>query len=99
MTGPVLDVESGLSTRERAAAITERAGHLNAANRGWLALIAEFDRRKGWSDSATKSCAHWFNWQCGLDLGAAREKVRALPRVATAATEEFLLSIGLHGDR
>jgi hypothetical protein len=39
-------------------------------------LIAEFDRRKGWSDSVTQSCAHWLNWQCGINLGAAREKVR-----------------------
>jgi hypothetical protein len=24
-------------------------------------LIAEFDRRNGWSDGATQSCAHWLN--------------------------------------
>ena len=116
MAGPAPDVEQGLSNRELAAAITELAGHLNAATRRWLALIAEFDSRKGWSDSVTQSCAHWLNWQCGLDLGAAREKVRvahaleelpsiaaamargelsyskvrALTRVATAATESAL---------
>ena len=66
----------GLSNRDLAASITELMGHLNAANRRWLAMIAEFDRRKGWSDSMTQSCAHWLNWQCGVDLGAAREKVR-----------------------
>src|SRR5512141_1092247 len=66
----------GLSNRDLAAAITELMGHLNAANRRWLAMIAEFDRRKGWSDSMTQSCAHWLNWQCGVDLGAARERVR-----------------------
>ncbi len=76
MSGPAPDVDRGLSNRELAAAITELAGHLNAATRRWLALIAEFDRRKGWSDSVTQSCAHWLNWQCGLALGAAREKVR-----------------------
>jgi hypothetical protein len=111
------------SFRELASAITELTGHLNAANRRWLGLIAEFDRRKGWSDWVTQSCAHWLNWQCGLDLGAAREKlrvahaledlpligaamargessyskVRALMRVATEATEPYLLSIALHG--
>ena len=73
-TGNTLD--PGLSNQALAAAITELAGHLNAANRRWLAMIAEFDRRKGWSDSMTHSCAHWLNWQCGIDLGAAREKVR-----------------------
>ncbi len=67
---------SALTTRELTARIAELAGHLNAANRRWLALIAEFDRRQPWSDGFTHSCAHWLNWQCGLDLGAAREKVR-----------------------
>jgi hypothetical protein len=53
-------------------------------------LIAEFDRRAGWSDGLTKSCAHWLNWQCGIDLGAAREKVRVahalekLPKIGAA---------------
>jgi len=66
------------------------ASRLNAANRRWLALIAEFDRPEGWSDSVTQSCAHWLNWQCGLDLGAAREKLRVahalerLPLMAAA---------------
>ena len=23
-----------------------------------------------------QSCAHWLNWKCGINLGAAREKVR-----------------------
>jgi len=123
MEGAVSGVGKELSTRELAASITELAGHLNAATRRWLALIAEFDRRKGWSDSMTQSCAHWLNWQCGLALGAAREKlrvahaleqlplisaamargelsyskVRELTRVATSATEQYLLMIGLHG--
>jgi len=65
-----------LSNRDLAASITELMGHLNSATQRWLAMLAEFDRRKGWSDSMTKSCAHWLNWQCGIDLGAAREKVR-----------------------
>jgi Domain of unknown function (DUF222)/HNH endonuclease len=112
-----------LSTRDLEAQITELAGHLNAANRRWLALIAEFDRRKGWSQWATHSCAHWLNWTCGIDLGAAREKirvahaldklprigaamargelsyskVRAVTRVACPATEDYFLSIALHG--
>src|ERR1051326_4204936 len=63
-----------LSLRELAGEITELAGHLNAANYRWLSLIAEFDRRNGWSDGATQSCAHWLNWKCGIDIGAAREK-------------------------
>jgi hypothetical protein len=82
--------DSGLSIRELEAQITELAGHLNAANHRWLVLIAEFDRRHGWSDGATRSCAHWLSWKCGLDLGAAREKVRvaraieSLPKISAA---------------
>ena len=86
-----------LSIPQLRAQITELAGHLNAAHHRWLVLIAEFDRRQGWSDGATQSCAHWLNWQCGLDLGAAREKVRVahalekLPRIS-AAMERGTLS-------
>lgn len=74
-------------------------------------------------DWATQSCAHWLNWKCGIDMGAAREKVRtahalqnlpkisaamergelsyakvrAMTRVACAGTEDYFLSIALHG--
>jgi hypothetical protein len=64
------------SLERLAAEITELAGHLNAAQHRWLILIAEFDRRQGWADASSHSCAHWLNWKCGLDMGAAREKVR-----------------------
>lgn len=69
-------IENRRSLNELADKITELAGHLNAANHRFLQLLAEFDRRKGWSDSATQSCAHWLNWKCGIAMGAAREKVR-----------------------
>ena len=45
-----------------AAEICTMAGHINAATYRFLQLIAEFDRRKGWADNATHSCAHWLNW-------------------------------------
>ena len=70
------------------ARITELAGQLNAATYRWLTLIGEFDRRQGWADGSLHSCAHWLNFKCGLDLGAAREKVRvasALPGVPKIA--------------
>jgi hypothetical protein len=72
------------------AQITELAGHLNAAHYRFLKLLAEFDRREGWGGAAVQSCAHWLNWKCGIDLGAAREKVRVaralegLPKIAGA---------------
>jgi hypothetical protein len=70
--------------------IVTLAGHINAAQYRFLELLAEFDRRQGWSDGATQSCAHWLNWKCGIGVGAAREKVRVaralenLPKVAAA---------------
>ena len=78
------------SIDELSIEICTLAGHLNAANHQLLLLIAEFDRRNGWSDSATQSCAHWLNWKCGFAMGAAREKVRVaralenLPKVSAA---------------
>jgi len=56
--------------------ITTLAGQINAANYRFLKLIAEFERRKAWSGYGLRSCAHWLNWKCGIDMGAAREKVR-----------------------
>ena len=73
-----------------ASEICTLAGRLNAANYQLLILIAEFDKRKGWSDSMTQSCAHWLNWKCGIAMGAAREKVRVaraletLPKISAA---------------
>ena len=78
------------SIDELATEICTLAGHINAANHRFLVLIAEFDRRTGWSDGATQSCAHWLNWKCGIALGAARERVRVahalakLPKVSAA---------------
>jgi 5-methylcytosine-specific restriction endonuclease McrA len=102
--------------------IAELSAHLDAATARLLALIREFDARQGWSNGF-RSCAHWLSWRVGLDIGAARErvrvaralatlprlagalargelsyaKVRALTRVATAATEERLLAVGRAG--
>ncbi len=81
---------SALPLEELEAQITELAGHLNAAQYRWLTLIAQFDRRLGWSGAGMASCAHWLNFKCGLNLGAAREKIRVahalveLPKIAAA---------------
>ncbi len=114
---------SRLSSSELEAELLTLTGHLNAATHRWLVLLAEFDTRNAWNGGGTQSCAHWLNWKCGIDLGAAREKVRvahalaklprisasmargemsyakvrALTRVADAATEEMLLMITRHG--
>src|SRR6185369_3338523 len=63
--------------------------HLEAATARLLNLIREFDARGGWGNGF-RSCAHWLSWRIGLNLGAAREKVRvaralgSLPLLAQA---------------
>jgi len=56
--------------------ITELSAHIHAATWRLPMLIREFDERDGWAAPGLKSCAHWLNWQRGIALGAAREKVR-----------------------
>jgi hypothetical protein len=73
------------------AEITELAGQLAAGECRWLELVAEYDRRRGHESWGCRTIAHWLSWHCGLDMRAAREKVRVahalreLPRVR----EEF----------
>ena len=55
--------------------IAELSAHLDAASAHLLDLIRDFDERGGWNNGF-RSCAHWLNWRAGLELGAAREKVR-----------------------
>src|SRR5262245_16561640 len=61
--------------------------HLEAATARLFDLIRQFDAEGGWNNGF-RSCAHWLCWRVGLDLGAAREKVRVaralgtLPRLA-----------------
>src|SRR5438876_7539984 len=65
------------------------SAHLDAATARLLDLIRQFDARGGWGNGF-RSCAHCLSWRVGLDIGAAREKVRVaralgtLPRLARA---------------
>ena len=56
--------------------IAEVAPHIDAAEHRLLTLIRRFDEGSGWATHGALSCAHWLNWRIGLDLGAARERVR-----------------------
>ncbi len=63
--------------------ITLLSARINVANYRLLKLIAEFDYRGVWHcGGAMRSCAHWLVANCGIDLGAAREKVRVARRLA-----------------
>lgn len=88
--------ETGFDTTSTCAlgdAITKLAAHINAATWRLLSLIREYDLRSGWNDGGCRSCAHWLNWKCGINLGAAREKVRVahalvdLPQISAAFRE------------
>src|SRR4029453_17078523 len=97
--GRVVSIEGGLAMDIHAPAasttqldrlgdeIAELSVHLDAAAARLLDLIREFDARAGWNNGF-RSCAEWLSWRVGLDLGAAREKVRVaralptLPRLA-----------------
>jgi len=56
--------------------IAELSSHLDAATHRLLTLIRRFDEGSGWATHGALSCAHWLGWRIGLDLGAARERVR-----------------------
>jgi hypothetical protein len=65
------------------------SAHLDAATARLLDLLRAFDAQGGWN-TGFRSCAAWLSWRVGLDLGAARERVRvaralgALPLLAQA---------------
>jgi len=62
--------------------IAELSAHLDAATARLLDLIREFDAREGWN-TGFRSCAAWLSWRVGLDLGAARERVRVARALGT----------------
>jgi len=70
--------------------ITELAAHIHAATYRLLELIRVYDDTKAWAGPGLNSCAHWLNWKCGINLGAAREKLRVahalpdLPKISAA---------------
>jgi len=70
-------------------AIAALAARLHAATYELLVLLREFDQRAG-GNNGFLSCPHWLHWRTGIDLGAAREKVRVakalagLPRLSGA---------------
>ncbi len=93
---PVHEADHAIPARDEGAEleqlgeqIAELAAQISAATYELLAMLRDFDERGGWN-SGFPSCAHWLCWRVGLDLGAAREKLRvaralgALPLVAAA---------------
>lgn len=70
--------------------ISELCSYIYAATYRLLTLIREFDDKQYWGLPGLCSCAHWLNFQCGIGMNAAREKVRVahalkdLPQISEA---------------
>ena len=68
--------------------IAELSSRIDAAIYELLCYLHQFNQQHGWE--GFRSCAHWLNWRTGLDLGAAREKLRVaaaldvLPHISAA---------------
>lgn len=99
LTGPLArwagserrDVLESLSLERLEAEIGELAAHIQAATCRWLLMVAELERREGWTAWGCRSCAEWLSLRCGLALGPGREHVRVARRLAELplVCEEF----------
>nr|MCU0676898.1 13E12 repeat family protein [Myxococcota bacterium] len=52
------------------------SAHLDAATYRQLVLIRLLDERGHWAAAGATSCAAWLSYRIGLDIGAARERIR-----------------------
>ena len=66
----------GRATEQLGEELAVLSAQLASALCRWLELLAEFDRRGGWTASGARSCAQWVSWRCALSPGAAREHLR-----------------------
>ena len=64
--------------------IAELSARIDAATYELLCYLHQFNQQHGWE--GFRSCAHWLNWRTGLDLGAAREKLRVAAALADCPT-------------
>ena len=82
--------EAGPPLERLEADLVSWASRLAAATGAWLELLAQYDRREGWSLWGCTSAAHWLSLTCGMSLRTGREHVRVaraleeLPVVASA---------------
>jgi hypothetical protein len=67
---------------ELADEIATLSAHIHAATHRLLVLIARFDALRGWEGGGFVNCAAWLAFRTGIDMGAAREKVRAARALA-----------------
>ncbi|HUP86451.1 MAG TPA: DUF222 domain-containing protein [Acidimicrobiales bacterium] len=65
-----------LTGEELVARVLQGAADQASHMAGWLALVAELDRREVWGVEGAQSCAQFLAWKCGLVPRTAREQVR-----------------------
>ena len=86
---PIINLKDQRASK-LAAEITELYSCITAATYDFLVKIRKFDENELWAGPGLASCAHWLNWQCGIGMNAAREKVRVaralvqLPKISEA---------------
>jgi hypothetical protein len=59
---PIDDLESSLMQSFR---------EVTQAEHRFLALLREFDLRRGWEACGNTDCAEWLNWRCGISRTTA----------------------------
>jgi hypothetical protein len=73
-----IPIDAAPDDRQLGREIILLSAQMNVANYHLLKKISRFDVRGGWRcGGAMKSCAHWLAANCGMTIGAARERVRA----------------------
>jgi hypothetical protein len=56
--------------------IASTAASIDVATHALLVDLRAFDEAGGWARHGAASFPQWLSWRCGIDLGAAREKIR-----------------------
>jgi len=74
--------------------ILELANEIEEAVCRLLRLIVSFDDLRGWEQGGFPSCAHWLAARAGMDLGAAREKVRTARALVELPNTQAALACG-----
>lgn len=84
---------SRLQPDELESQITSFSSNLSAAMCRWLLLIAEFDRRQGYTSWECRGTAEWLSFRCGIDTVTARQHLRVANRLRDLpmVTEAFSL--------
>jgi len=78
--GAHLDLEAVDALADR---IATTAALIDSATWSLLTDLRTFDELGGWAQHGALSAAHWLNYRVGIDLGAAREKVRVARALGT----------------